>query len=267
MEGYFKYRMELLSSEKIKEYLKKKDLVILPTGSVEMHGPDIPVGCDIFITWATSILFAEKWQCLVAPPIIYTYPGASDFWSGTIDVSVEITFNYIKEVTKGFLKNGFNKVIIMVFHGPLIPIVQMVVREIFRETGKIVLSFTPNIMPDEKMVQKLGYKEGEDIWILASLKILGLPLYKIRKYPEEKPISYPFETQGKLRKYGCSFPLIFSRNYQHTGLRNCVKEEDIDKVIEVMREVVNEMPDLPEIYEKYIKQMEKLIKRERPWEK
>ncbi|MCM8803324.1 MAG: creatininase family protein [Candidatus Omnitrophica bacterium] len=266
MEKYAKYRMELLSSNEIKEYLKKNDLIILPTGSVEMHGPDIPVGCDIFITWATSLLFAEKWNCIVAPPIIYTYPGASDFWSGTVDISTEITFKYIKEVTKGLLKSGFNKIIIMVFHGPLIPIVQTVVREIFREIGKIVLSFTPNIMPDEKMIKKVGYKEGEDIWVLASLKILGLPLYKIKKYPEERPISYPFETQGKLRKFGCSFPWIFSRDYQHTGLRNIVKEEDIDKAIEVMKEVVNEMEDLPEIYARYIEEMEKLTEEE-PWKK
>ncbi|MFN4228023.1 MAG: creatininase family protein, partial [Candidatus Ratteibacteria bacterium] len=98
MEIYVKYRMELLSSGQIKEYLKRNDLIILPTGSVEMHGPDIPLGCDIFITWATSLLFAEKWDCIVAPPIIYTYPGASDFWPGTVDISTEITFKYIKEV-------------------------------------------------------------------------------------------------------------------------------------------------------------------------
>jgi len=265
MEEYVKYRMEFLSSEQIKEYLKTNDMVIIPTGSVEMHGPDIPLGCDIFITWATSLLFAEKWNCIVAPPVIYTYPGASDFWPGTIDVSTEITFKYIKEVTERFIKAGFKRNIIMVFHGPLVPIVQTVVREIFRETGEIVLSFNPKIMPDEKMKEKLGYTEGEDIWILASLKILGFPpVYKIKKYPEEKPITYPFQTQGKLRRYGASFPWIFSKNYQHTGLRNVIKEEDIDKAIEVMKEVVDEMKDLPEIYEEYIKEMKKLME-EKPW--
>ncbi|MFN4228153.1 MAG: hypothetical protein ACK4F0_08475, partial [Candidatus Ratteibacteria bacterium] len=67
-------------------------------------------------------------------------------------------------------------------------------------------------------------------------------------------------------RFGCSFPWIFSRDYQHTGLRNVVKEQDIDKAIEVMKEVVNEMADLPEIYARYVEEMKELFKEE-PWKK
>ena len=65
---------------------------------------------------------------------------------------------------------------------------------------------------------------------------------------------------------GASFPWIFSKNYQHTGLRNVIKKGDVEKAIEVMKKAAEKMSNLPEIYETYKKEMEKL-ERTKPWKK
>ena len=67
IDEYRDVRMDLMSSRDVQSYLKKNDMVILPVGCFEMHGPDIPLACDTFTIWAQSLLLGKEWGCLVLP--------------------------------------------------------------------------------------------------------------------------------------------------------------------------------------------------------
>ncbi len=210
-------RMDLMGSKEVAGYLQRNDMVILPVGCFEMHGPRIPLNCDSFTAWGASILLAEKWDCLVAAPITYTYPGASGPWPGTVDISPEATQQYILAVTQALLKAGFKRVVLCGFHMPVQPIFQFVIRTIYQQTGEVVMALRPDVMPADLMKAELGYGRGEDILVLASLKILGLHGTFDPAMQVDKPSDSPFETYSKLGNYGAALPWIFNADHQHTA--------------------------------------------------
>lgn len=266
MVEYQDVRMDLMSSKDVAKYLKKKDMVILPVGCVEMHGPKIPLACDTIHAWATSILLAKKWKCLVLPPVYYAYPGASGPWPGTVDISPEITASYLKAITLALIKGGFNRVVLYGTHGPLAWAFQSVMRSILQETGKVVVGMQSEVMPDDLMKKELGYDGGEDILVLASLKILGLHGAYDPKANREGPREFPYSTVGPLRKHGASVPWLFKADYQHTGIRKGLSINDADKAIKVMKKAIDRMGSFPKLYATYQKQIKKLLN-DKPWNK
>lgn len=256
-------RMDLMTSKQAQEYLKTNDMVILPIGCFEMHGPTIPLGCDGFHAWAQAILLAEAWECVTLPPVFYTFPGASGPWPGTVDVSVRATMDYVQSIVEALLGNGFKRVVLCGTHGPAAFSMEAIVRDIFQKTGRIVIHIRPDVMPDDLMMEELGYLRGEDIMVLASLKILGLhgaydPACSVERRGGR------FESQSVLREMGAAMPRTFGRDYQHTGLRPGVKMEHADKAIAVMRKAVARVKDLPSAFAQYRNDMRELHESQ-PW--
>lgn len=259
-------RMDLMSSKEVAEYLKSNDMVILPVGCFEMHGPLVPLACDTFTSWAASILLSEKWNCLSAPPIVYAYPGASGPWPGTVDISPTVTMEYIKAVVCGLLKGGFRRVVLCGLHMPINPIFQMVIRTIYQESGQIVMALRPGVMmPKDLTEQQLGYGPGEDIAVLAAMKILGLHgAYDPSVCEVDKPSGMSLDNIEKLGDLGASVPWVFTADYQHTGVRSCLRMEDADKAVALMKDSVDSLGDIPELFAEYQQQMRELDKT-KPW--
>ncbi len=56
------------------EFEKESDnVVILPIGSTEQHGPHLPLGVDTYIAKDISEIFAKKCGAIVAPALAYGY--------------------------------------------------------------------------------------------------------------------------------------------------------------------------------------------------
>ncbi len=261
---YWDVRMDLFSSRDVQNYLKEKDMVILPVGCFEMHGPDMPLGCDSFHAWGQALILAKEWGCLTLPPIFYTFPGASGPWPGTVEISNSVTIEYIKAIVLGLIKTGFKRIVLCGTHGPLKFMLNCLIRDIFMEANVVVFFIAPPMMPEDLMRGRLGYLRGEDILLAASLKLLGMhgaydPSSKVDKAQE-----YPFDTIADLSKANVSVPWIFSRDYQHTGLRQKVTLNDVDKAIEIMKEAAGRMKNIPESFARYQEQMKDLWTRA-PW--
>lgn len=266
MNEYHDVRMDLLSSRDVQDYMKKNDMVILPVGCFEMHGPDMPLGCDSIHAWGQAILLAKEWECLTLPPVIYTYPGASGPWPGTVEISTRVTIEYIKEIVIGLSKTGFKRIVLCGTHGPLKSILFCVIRDVYMETNLIVVHMVPPLMPEDLMREKLGYLRGEDILLAASLKILGLHGVYNPSSAVDKPQEFPFEIIKELNKANVSLPWTFSKDYQHTGLRKEVTLNDVDTAIEIMKKAAQRLKDFPDHYAHYQKEM-KLLWEGEPWKR
>ena len=258
-------RMEFMSSKQVAAYQKRSDLIILPVGCMEMHGPLIPVGCDVFEDWAIAIVLAETWDCLVMPPIFYVYAGASEKWPGTVSTSPEASISYVREVVKAILEAGFKRTIICASHGPLGFMAQTIIRSIYRETGEIVLLLSPYKIVSKHLEEEFG-SSGEDVLVLGALKILGWhgvyePTSKV-----EAPVEFPFKTISDIRRAGGNVPWHFSKDSQHTGLRKGLKLEDAERAAECIKRSAEELKRLPEHYSRYQKEIKDLAD-DPPWEK
>ena len=256
-------RMELMSSRRVQEYLRRNDMVILPVGCFEMHGPLVPLGCDSFIDWAMGLLLARQWKCPCLPPIFYTFPGASGPWPGTVDISNRATIDYVQAVVTALLKGGFGRVVILGSHGPLGAMMQSVIRDVFQATGHAVLHVQPYDMLIKKM-NDAGVPFGEPGVVLASMKLLGLSGAFDPASRVDRPLEFPLPSIRDLRKCQAQMPWIFAKDYQHTGINRKLKAAHADKIAEAMAEAAREMKDLPRHFARYRRQMARLYK-DKPW--
>ena len=247
-------RMELMTSPEVARYLQRSDLAILPVGCFEMHGPHVPLGCDTLHAHAMSVILAELWQCIVLPPVAYTYPGASAPWPGSIAPRPSATIAWMKEICLAAIEAGFRRLVVLGTHGPVNFMMSSVVREIHQETGHIVLHMAPGrLMPDDLMQEALGYSRGEDILVLASARVLGLPEGLVARGFDDTPDRcFPFESMSGLRKAQCQMPWTFTEPWQHQPVRSQVNPEDADKAVEVMRAAARrDYADVPALFETY----------------
>lgn len=138
--SYMEVLMFKLTWPEVQDYLKKSDVVLLPTGSTEQHGKHIAEDNDAFTAFHISKRVAEKTGVLVAPPVPFGYSIHHMNFPGTITLTFETLVNVYKEVCRSLLHHGFKKIVIMNGHGGNTNAIAQALREIREETGKIVYS-------------------------------------------------------------------------------------------------------------------------------
>lgn len=118
MPGKKSFWYQELSWPEIVEKTKECDIILLPIGSIEQHGPHCPVGVDSLNVQKIAERVAERTGVLIAPPIWY---GAHMYmqygFPGTIPIRSDVLKQFVKDVVTGLVKNGFKKIIILNGHG------------------------------------------------------------------------------------------------------------------------------------------------------
>lgn len=107
-----------MNNLQVKERLEKDDVIIIPIGSTENHGPHCPYGEDAFLVTRIAEQVAVKTGCTVAQPIWYgSHPYQHLGMPGTIVIPEEILADYLCYVFAGFWNAGFRKMILLNGHG------------------------------------------------------------------------------------------------------------------------------------------------------
>ena len=123
-----------LTNVEVEQYLQENDAIIVPVGTVEMHG-GFPLDVETVVSEATALKMAQKANCLVLPNLPYFYAGATAAGRGTVEVSVEDGIHYLKSVTRSLLRQGFRRIIFLSLHGPAHMTLSPVVRDLGDESG------------------------------------------------------------------------------------------------------------------------------------
>ena len=107
-----------MTTKMVEERLKKNDVILIPVGSTENHGPSAPYGEDTYLDTRLCELVAEKTGCTVAQPIWYgSHPYHHLGQKGTIMIPEKILADYLAYVFAGFWNTGFRKMIVVNGHG------------------------------------------------------------------------------------------------------------------------------------------------------
>jgi creatinine amidohydrolase/Fe(II)-dependent formamide hydrolase-like protein len=251
---------------------ERNGIVLLPVGCFEMHDLHVGMACDSFLVEAACRILAEEWDAVILPTIHYTYPGATARWPGSVAVRPVEALGYVMAVVKAILRNGFKRLIIVSAHGPNTPMIQVLLRNVFEETGELPLLLSP---PEggafyRQIEEEFGHPHGEAAWYLASLYICGRHGDFDPACPEEEaqPRRVPSLPSMKgLAGKGASMPYVFVSPWDHVGRHPGLTLDDAPRLAEIYREhLLKQVERLPEAYEKVQQDVWKAVK-DAPWDK
>ncbi|MBT8351591.1 MAG: creatininase family protein [Deltaproteobacteria bacterium] len=109
--------LENLSYPEVEEYLKKKDIVLVPTGSVEQHSPYGLIGTDFITAESVARRVAEKMHILVAPTVNYGVSPHHMSFKGTVSLAPDTMILIISDIIESLATHGFRRVVFINGHG------------------------------------------------------------------------------------------------------------------------------------------------------
>jgi creatinine amidohydrolase/Fe(II)-dependent formamide hydrolase-like protein len=116
--------------------LKEVDVALLPAGSLEQHGPHLPLDTDAFDAHYLARQVAQSCsdpKPLVLPPIPYGVSYHHEDFSGTIKISPQVLSQLAYEIGMSAARNGITKLVIINGHGGNIPALQFAAQMINRD--------------------------------------------------------------------------------------------------------------------------------------
>lgn len=122
--------LELLPSSAV-----SGDLLAVPLGATEQHGPQLPLGTDTII--ATAL--AATLPCAVAPALPYGSSGEHAGFPGTLSIGQDALAHVLVELVRGC---GFARVLFVCAHGGNAEPLARAVRTL-REEGRAVWAWSP----------------------------------------------------------------------------------------------------------------------------
>ena len=134
--GQFRsYNIVDLTFVDVQEYLKTKDIIMVPVASTEQHGPHLPLGTDSFIgDRIVEEAAGLVGSVLVAPTIRV---GASEHhmaFPGTITLREEVLEEVIVDYCRSLSRHGFKAIILIPTHGGNMETVARAAERLSRES-------------------------------------------------------------------------------------------------------------------------------------
>ena len=98
-----------------KRIKKKKQIAIIPVGSIEQHGPHLPISTDSDIVTEIAFRLSEKINGLLLPTISY---GISDehFPFFNLSVKKSTLSKILEDLCESLIKNGISRILIINGH-------------------------------------------------------------------------------------------------------------------------------------------------------
>jgi creatinine amidohydrolase len=160
LEKLVALRIEELSAPKFTEILKKTKTVVVPLGSIEQHGPHLPLGTDLIIATEIARRIADGLGCPLGPAIPYGNSIVMRNMTGTFTLSPNTFSANMADICRTYASQGFKTVILVNGHAGNIGSLDQVAFEVSQEKGIRVIRI--------------------DWWIIAQREIrqiLESPLY------------------------------------------------------------------------------------------
>jgi creatinine amidohydrolase len=109
-----------LTREAIRE-IAPRAVAVLPTASIEQHGPHLPVVTDTLLCGTVAQRAAERASesvpVLVAPVLCYGNSHHHRPFPGVLSLSSPVYLSVVTEILEGLMLSGFKKLVVLNGHG------------------------------------------------------------------------------------------------------------------------------------------------------
>jgi creatinine amidohydrolase len=215
------------------EMIKKTDVVVVPTGSVEHHGPHLPCGFDSYAGYHVCMEACKKANVPMAPLQPFGY-SPFHMRPGTLTLSSKTYIAVMYDIGRSLIFHGFNKLVFVTGHTSNLPSIDFVIRSLRYDTGAMAFSyagdsetFAPHCMDlIEGKDQLPGWHSGE---IETSGAMLFIPeLVRKERMEKQLPFTPAWLPEGskkisgsghemKFKEYPVRFPFE-NQEYTKTGV-------------------------------------------------
>jgi creatinine amidohydrolase len=220
-------------------------VVLIPVGSIEIHGPHLPVGCDTLIVERFVEMVAEQEPVVVAPVMAYTMAPVARLHPGGVSLPPELLVEHLQKVCDELARNGFSKIILVHAHGGNVPMHQMTLATTLDRAKPYSLYSIPPLAGAGDTIAKLMESEeyGHACEIETSLALYVFPhlchMDRVRGkiYPRQRDLDVgPAAT-----------PVDWAAHYPHYAVGDASKASAekgekimkawVDSVVDVVRKV------------------------------
>lgn len=191
-----------LTNGEVEEYLNRNDLIFVPVGVTETHGA-LPLDTETVVAEALALKMAEETDGLVLHNLPYFFAGGTVVGRGTVQMSVKDGMNYLYQIAKSLLKQGFRRQVYVTCHGPAYLTVSPVIRDFFEET-KCPILYIDMVKAADRKDLSFNFMEAFNDICIGAYKILGrledVPL----NVPESHSVTYDVNSmlQGMAKNPG-----------------------------------------------------------------
>ena len=119
-----------------KEFVERKsstNLVIIPTGAIEVYGPHLPLGSDLLVATKIAELLVENVDAIIGPSLEVGDSATLDEFPGTITIRPESFKMYLTDVVNSLMKWGFKDFLFVNTHLGNVPMINQIVDEVKRK--------------------------------------------------------------------------------------------------------------------------------------
>ena len=134
-----KYRYEELTWPEIREAVSQGRVAVLPVGTVEQHGPHLPLVTDVLTATEMSRRAVERLAggAVLLPSVYYSFNEHHLDFPGTIAVEGTTVVSYVTDIGRSLAHHGFRKILLVNGHGSNVPFLDVAARNITNRTEAI----------------------------------------------------------------------------------------------------------------------------------
>ncbi len=136
-----------LRADQLREMARRDAIVILPLGSIEQHGPHLPVEVDSRlgeeVALRTARVMADRGQPVLVLPMFW--PGVSEHhmsFGGTITLSYATYQAVVADICRSVLRAGFRRIVLLNGHGGNENGLRVITDELTPALGIPIVQFT-----------------------------------------------------------------------------------------------------------------------------
>lgn len=118
-------RLERLSQPEVEARLKASRLIVLAPGSIEQHGPHLPLGTDAFAADTLAEEVARKMDAVLVPlPLVGVSPYHLS-WAGSLSFKPQTFIAVVEDICECLVQHGVEKVLFVNWHEGNTPTVRL----------------------------------------------------------------------------------------------------------------------------------------------
>ncbi|NWG08999.1 MAG: creatininase family protein [Nitrososphaerales archaeon] len=132
-----------LTWQEVDELRKKTNKVLIPIGSLEQHGPHLPLSTDTMIAFEVAKRVAKRLKNIaLAPPITIGFSIEHMDFPGTLSLEPTTLMAFLRDLCSSLARHGFKKIFIINSHGGNKATIESAIQSIKNELDISLYSFT-----------------------------------------------------------------------------------------------------------------------------